>query len=171
MAKYFYFILISLTVFPHSFSQEKEISTEFSLDGILYKTYDKLSHTYNRKITEFKSEEACIVIDYLGKDAFKIKYSGWVGYVDSEYLVFNDEMSDLFYDFQEKESIKAIERKETRQKRIQEILRKGDAEYNESSQQDSIAKIQEEESKRLESQEAISRKLEAERIESIRQDS
>ena len=123
MTKYLYFILISLCVFSNSFSQEIEIPTEFSLDGILYKTYDNLTHTYSRKITEFKSEEACIVLDYLGKDVFKIKFNGWVGYVDSEFLIFNDEISDLFYDFQENERIKAIAIKEERQKKIQDTTR------------------------------------------------
>ncbi|MEN3325167.1 hypothetical protein VP395_15635, partial [Mariniflexile soesokkakense] len=169
MAKYFYFILFYLSLFSISFSQEREIATEFSTDGILYKTVDNLSHTFSRRITEFKVDEACIVLDYLGKDVFKIKYNGWVGYVDSEYLVFNDEISDLFYDFQEKERIKSIKQKEARQKRIQEIVSNGETEINESRIQDSIAKAKEEEKQRLAVEEAEARKLEAARIERIKQ--
>uniref|UniRef100_UPI0040487691 hypothetical protein n=1 Tax=Mariniflexile sp. TaxID=1979402 RepID=UPI0040487691 len=159
-----------MSAFSSSFAQEVNISTEFSLDGIFYKTYDKSTHTYARKITEFKSGEACTVIDYLGKDVFKIKYNGWVGYVDSEYLVFTDEMSDLFYDFQEKERVKLIEQNEARQKRIQKIVDNGNEEVNEQKRKDSIAKAKEEERIKLETQQALAKRQEAERVEKEKQD-
>lgn len=152
MVKYV-FILLTVFVVANGFSQEKSITTEFSQDGSLYKNFN----VFETVLAEFKASETCTVIDYFGKDIYKIKYNDRVGFVDSQYLVVNDEMMDLFYAYQEKESIKTIEaekkrkdevqqiEKESEEKRqrlaLQELEKKRAIEIIERNKQDSIAKI------------------------------
>ncbi|WP_372757428.1 hypothetical protein [Mariniflexile sp.] len=160
-----------MSVILNSFSQEVNIPTEFSYEGVFYKTYDKATRTFTGKITEFKSEEPCTVIEYLGKDVFKIKYKDWLGYVDSEHLVFNEEMSNLFYDFQEKERLKLLQHNAERQKRIQEIVNKNSEQFNETEVQDTIIKFRESENLQLEAESSLAKKQQLEHIEKTKQKS
>ncbi len=73
-------------------------------------------------LAQFEANDASIVIGYLGKDQYKIKYKDFIGFVDSQYLVFNDEIDDLFYEFQDRERLKTIEQEELRRQKIKEIV-------------------------------------------------
>lgn len=135
MAKYFYFLFISISISSSLFSQEANIATEFSQDGVLYKGLENTSQS----LTPFTAEEKCSVLEYLGKDKYKVRYNELVGVVDSQYLVINEDMMDLFYAFQERERMEAIKAEEARKRKIQEIIRKN----SEERQEDSPAKIKE----------------------------
>ncbi|WP_341216865.1 hypothetical protein, partial [uncultured Wocania sp.] len=114
------FLLFICIILSNSiYSQESSIATKFSEDGTLY---DSLSAS-STSLSQFKKNEDCIVISYLGKDIYKVKYKEWVGVLNSDFLLINEEMMDLYYDFQEKERIKVIEERENRKKRLQEIIR------------------------------------------------
>ena len=84
MTKYFYFLIISLSVIINLFSQEINIPTEFSQNGKLYKNQNDSSVV----LAQFEANEECLVISYLGKDQYKIKYKDYIGFVDSQYLVY-----------------------------------------------------------------------------------
>ncbi|MFD0988486.1 hypothetical protein ACFQ1R_00130 [Mariniflexile jejuense] len=160
--KYVYFLVISLSITANLFSQEASISTEFSQEGILYKNFNNFS----KVLVHFESNEPCIVIDYFGKDIFKVKYKDWTGYVDSQYLVFTDAITDLFYAYQERERIKTIEAEKKRKEHIQEVVseneeanrqlalkelaKKEEALKIQKKRQDSIAKLYAETTKKAE---------------------
>ncbi|GGK25707.1 hypothetical protein GCM10007962_19960 [Yeosuana aromativorans] len=137
MGKYFYFLFVTTIISSHLYSQEISIPTEFSQDGKLYKSLEEPVQV----LTQFQSDEPCLVIDYLGKEKYKIKYKDWQGIVDSQYLVINEDMMDLFYAFQERERIEAIKAEEARKRKIQEIIRKAEEEKNPQHREDSIAKV------------------------------
>tara|TARA_R110002033_G_scaffold36712_1_gene75385 strand:+ start:542 stop:1042 length:501 start_codon:yes stop_codon:yes gene_type:complete len=151
MTEYYYFLFFSICLFSNSFSQDIDILTEFSQDGILYKSLDESA----RNSAQFKTDEKCSVLEYLGKDKYKVRYNEFVGFVDSQYLVINEDMMDLFYAYQETERLKAIESDENRKEEIQEIIRKSEAEK--SARADSILKVKEDKKRQQELQE-IARK-------------
>ncbi|WP_345027239.1 hypothetical protein, partial [Flavivirga jejuensis] len=163
-----YILFICLILSNNIFSQEVSIPTKFLEDGSLYKSFNENS----QPLTEFKENEKCLVTDYLGKDIYKIKYKEWVGYVNSDFLDVNEEMMDLYFANEEKERIKAIEERENRRKKIEEIIREKEWNSEESIErrrQDSIARVKEIE-KRAQEQQALARKLALEK-ERIKQDS
>ena len=168
MTKYFYFLLFSLSVISNLFSQGINIPTEFSQDGKLYKNQNNSSVV----LAQFEANEECLVISYLGKDQYKIKYKDYIGFVDSQYLVFNDEIDDLFYDFQDTERLKTIKEEELRRQKIKEIVNSGKDNINESAKQDSIIKVRVEAEKQIAfEKEALERKLEAELLAREKQES
>ncbi len=151
MTKYYYFILIYFGTVSIFFSQEIKILTQFSQDGELYKHFDNKAQV----LAQFEMNEDCFVLSYEGKDKYKVQYKDWTGFVDSQNLIFNDEIDDLFYEFQETERLKLIKQEELRKSKIQAIVNKGDAEVQQ--------KIKEEE--------AIAKRQEVERLERAKQDS
>tara|TARA_R110001592_G_scaffold292350_1_gene561796 strand:+ start:12691 stop:14067 length:1377 start_codon:yes stop_codon:yes gene_type:complete len=164
MTEYYYFLFFSICLFSNSFSQDIDILTEFSQDGILYKSLDESA----RNSAQFKTDEKCSVLEYLGKDKYKVRYNEFVGFVDSQYLVINEDMMDLFYAYQETERLKAIESDENRKEEIQEIIRKSEAEK--SARADSILKVKEDKKRQQELQE-IARKRKEELNQQRRADS
>jgi hypothetical protein len=153
--KAFAFILLFLIPIENIFSQEDYIATKFSQDGSLFKNFDDDS----KLLTEFKENDKCLVISFLGKYTYKIKYKGWEGYVTDEFLFVNEDMMDLYFDHEEKQRIKAIQEKEERQNKILEITNAAKNEKNELRRQDSIAKAKVE-TKRLELVEIARKKQE-----------
>ena len=165
--KYVYFLVIALSVTANLFSQEANISTEFSQEGTLYKNFNDFS----KVLAQFESNEPCIVIDYFGKDTFKVKYKDWIGYVDSQYLVFTEAITDLFYAYQEKERIKTLEAEKKRKEHIQEVVseneeanrelalkelaKKEEALRIEKKRQDSVAKLNAETTKKVEAKASV----------------
>ncbi|WP_338359918.1 hypothetical protein, partial [Yeosuana marina] len=156
MTKYVYFILFYLGLSLNLFSQETNIETEFSQDGALYENIDNFSNP----LVEFENHEKCIVIDYLGKDKYKIKYKEWEGFVDSQYLVVTEDMMDLFYAYQEKQRIEALKQEEDRRHKIQEIVRKNNELEEVELLKESIAKVNEEEKKQQGLEELARKNLE-----------
>lgn len=122
MIKYFALIFLSLKI--NVFSQEVSIVSTFSEDGYLYKNISDFSDT----LTVFKNGNACKVLGYFGKEIYKVKYNGFVGYVDLQYLDINESIMDLYYEFQESERLRIIEEEEKRKAQVQEIEREGEAE-------------------------------------------
>ena len=157
MGKYFYFLFVTTIISSHLYSQEISIPTAFSQDGKLYKSLEEPAQV----LTQFQSDEPCLVIDYLGKEKYKIKYKDWQGIVDSQYLVINEDMMDLFYAFQERERIEAIKAEEARKRKIQEIIRKAEEEKNPQHREDSIAKVLETKRQELAAQELARKQQEA----------
>ncbi|MFI1770906.1 hypothetical protein [Thalassobellus citreus] len=166
MVKYFCFLLFSLSLF----SQEISIPTQFSQDGSLYKNLNKKVNQLTDPLAEFKENQKCIVVDYLGRDNYKIKFKDWEGLVTIDDLLVNEEMIDLYYDFQEKERAKLIASETERKKKIYEIVNKESLEAIEKKRQDSIAQVKALEQKQLEAQE-LARKQAAALREQKRQDS
>lgn len=121
------------------FSQEQSVVTKFSQRGSLFSDVSQ-THT----LTEFKKNDECIVLDYLGEDIYKVSYFEWTGFVSAENLLVSDEMIDLVVAFEDKERIAAIKREEERRKRIQEIVRKSEEERNikEQAIKDSIEVVE-----------------------------
>ena len=118
MKKFILFIFLLLS--NNIFSQEISIATKFIDNGSLYENLDKSS----QPIAQFAENDKCIVLDYLGKYTYKVKYKNSVGFVKDEFLVVNEAMMDLFYDHEEKERIKATEEKEKKNKELQDIVNK-----------------------------------------------
>ena len=125
----YFLIIFSLT--QNIFCQEELITTKFIQDGTLYKNIDKPSQA----VAQFKENEKCVVISFLGNYVYKIKYKEWEGFVKDQYLVINEAMMDLYFDHEEKERLKAIKERELRQEKIQKIKQEVE---------DSIARINEE---------------------------
>ncbi|WP_298534956.1 hypothetical protein [uncultured Algibacter sp.] len=120
------------------------IPTQFSVDGSLYKNLKKSLNELSQPITDFKEEEKCFVLDYLGRDNYRVKYKEWVGIVAVDDLEVNEEMMDLYYAYQEKQRARAITVKENRQKKVNEIAKKEEerlAAIREKFVKDSIAKV------------------------------
>jgi hypothetical protein len=184
MVKYFYLLFVFLSFSLNSFSQETNIFTKFSQNGSLSEALSENSQT----IAEFKKNDACAVVDYLGKDIYKIKYKEWIGFVKAEYLNVTDNMIEIVIAFEDKERIAAIKREEERKKEVQEIIRKSEeekkkqeeqpllnmieeAEAQEREREDSIAKVKEDAQRFKESQGLLRKKQEAETREREREDS
>ncbi|MFI1743663.1 hypothetical protein [Thalassobellus sediminis] len=166
MIKYFCFLLFSLSLF----SQEVSIPTQFSQEGNLYKNLNRNTNQLTQSLTEFKENQKCFVIDFLGRDNYKVKFKDWEGIVKIDDLLVNEEMMDLYYDYQNKERDRLIADEEQRKKRILESTKKVDPNVLEQKRQDSILHVKAIEKKHLEA-EAQERKLEAALREQKRQDS
>ncbi|CAH8296643.1 hypothetical protein EV196_11111 [Mariniflexile fucanivorans] len=174
MVKYIILIFLSLSIKVSS--QEANLASDFSLDGTLYKNFDKTSGA----LTEFKEGDACMVLGYFGKEIYKVKYNSFVGFVDSQYLNLNEAIMDLYYDFQDSERLRIIAEETKRKAVVQEIVKEAEAEKErlklleiekqraleliEKNRLDSISKVRAEE-KRLQEAQETARKLEAARIE------
>ncbi len=151
MFKYLHYYLFSFCLVSNIFAQEVSIPTQFSQDGSIYKSLNENLNEFSNPLAQFKEHEECTVIDFLGKDNYKIKYKDWVGLVKDSDLVINEDMIDLFYAYQKKARLKAIEERENRQKKVQEIANK-EIERKaliERKRLDSIAKVEDEERKAL----------------------
>ena len=141
----FSLFLFSITTY-NFFGQETSISTKFIEDGFLYENVNDFSNP----LTSFKENENCIVTDYLGKYIYKIKYKEYEGYVKDQNLIVTESMMDLYFDFEEKQRLKAINEKKNRLKERQEIAKVIESQINNQKEQDSIAKAKEEEQKQIE---------------------
>ncbi|SFZ90871.1 hypothetical protein SAMN05428642_1011194 [Flaviramulus basaltis] len=141
----FSLFLFSLTTYD-SFTQETSISTKFIENGQLYANFNDFS----KPLTQFKEGENCIVTDYLGQNIYKIKYKEWEGYVKDQYILVNESMMDLYFDFEEKQRLKAINEKENRLKERKNIAKAGESQINKQRKLDSIAKAEKEQQKQIE---------------------
>ena len=151
MIKYLCFLLFSLSLY----SQEINIPTQFSQKGTLYKSLDKSKNKLSQPLTEFKENQKCTVIDYLGRDNYKVQYKDWEGLVTIDDLLVNEEMMDLYYDYQEKQRARLIASETERKKKIYEIVNKESLEILEQKRQDSIVQVKVTETKQLAVQEAV----------------
>ncbi len=166
MIKYFYFLLFSLSLF----SQEVSIPTRFSQDGNLYKNLNTKTNQLTESLTEFQENQKCFVIDFLGRDNYKVKFKDWIGIVKNDDLLVNEEMMDLYYDYQDRERDRLIASEAERKKKIQDIVNKESPEVIEKRRQDSLALVEKLRQKELEEQEQAG-KLELALKEQKRQDS
>ncbi|WP_157206490.1 hypothetical protein [Mariniflexile maritimum] len=119
MGKEAFLIMVMLLV-GHLFAQKKEITTQFSQDGNLYTDFND----FKTVLTNFKTDETCTVLAFQGRDIYKIKYNDRVGFVDSQFLIVNEEMTDLFYAYQNSESNKTMEAENKRKEKVQSIEKK-----------------------------------------------
>lgn len=161
MIKYLHILFISIGVTVNLFAQETNLPTQFSQDGILYKNV-KSTHV----LTEFIGNDKCTVIGYFGNDTYKVNYKNFEGFVDAEYLILTEEISDLIYTYQDNERNKTIEAEHKRKAEVQEIIneneeakrqivlkelaKKEEALRIEKQKQDAIAEIKVKESKKIE---------------------
>ncbi|MBU2951329.1 hypothetical protein KO493_11535 [Tamlana agarivorans] len=134
MIRYIYFFLFSISLF----SQEVEISTQFFQEGTLYKELDSSLNRLTRPIGQFSESETCMVVDFLGRDNYKVKYKDQVGIVKVDDLEVNEEMMDLYYAHQNKERLKLIQAEDARKEKIYKTVNK---EALEKQKQDSLARI------------------------------
>ena len=155
MVKHIYPLLLFLSFTVNLLAQESSIATKFMDNGSIYKSLAKSSEA----IAQFEENDKCIVLDYLGKYTYKVKYKNSVGYVKDEFLSVNEDMMDLFYDFQDKERLKATQAKENKKKALQDIIDKESIAKTkevenialiEKRKIDAIARAKEEENKKLE---------------------
>ncbi|WP_136481829.1 coiled-coil domain-containing protein [Cognatitamlana onchidii] len=103
------------------FSQEEGITAQFSFDGSLFKKIDVQSNELIEPIAEFNEAETCVVLSYIGRDNYQVKYQDYVGIVTLEDLEVTEEIMDLYYAYQEKQRAKAIADKEMRIDKIRQI--------------------------------------------------
>lgn len=133
MIKYLYFILFSLSLF----SQEPQIATQFFQDGKIYKELNENLNELINPIGQFAENESCVVVKFLGRDNYKIKYKDHVGIVKMDDLEVNEDIMDLYYAYQDEERLKLIEAEKARKKKVYQIVHE---EEIEKRKQDSIAK-------------------------------
>ncbi|WP_308992268.1 hypothetical protein QLS71_018380 [Mariniflexile litorale] len=122
MTKYIALIFLSLAI--NASSQEANIVSEFSQEGSLYRSLNNSSDV----LTDFKSGDACVVVGYFGKEIYKVKYNDLVGFVDSQYLVVNEAVMDLYYDFQDSERLRIMTEEKKRKADVQIIIKEGEEE-------------------------------------------
>jgi len=126
------------------FAQDIKIPTKFLEEGNLYKNLDESSNQLSNPVVAFGIGDKCVVIDFLGHDNYKVQYKEWQGIVKDMDLLVNEKMSDLYFEFQERESRKAVELENVRKKEMQEVIKYGKVLSEEKRQEiarDSIAKI------------------------------
>ncbi len=111
-------LLFYFLCFSYVFSQETLIATKFIEEGNLFENIEKPDVLY----IQFKKNHKCFVIDYLGRNTYKVKFKDFSGFVSDDFLDINEEMMDLYYDFEEKERLKAIAEDEERKRKIREIV-------------------------------------------------
>ena len=119
----------------YTFSQEKNIVSKFIEDGNLYKSLNN----HSEPLIQFKENEKCLVIDYLGQYTYKVKYKDVEGYVKDEFLDVNENMMDLYFAYEEKQRLKAIQEKEERRKKRERLTKGIDSDIIEQKQQNSLA--------------------------------
>lgn len=129
----------------NTFSQETLISTKFLEDGTLYES----PNDFYNPLIQFKENEKCEVISFVGNYTYKVKFKDFEGFVKDDFLSINEAMMDLYFDHEEKQRKKAIAEKEQRQKRIKEITKSTLEKENEKKRQDSMAKAKEIEHQKL----------------------
>lgn len=177
MIKYLHILFISIGVTVNLFSQETNLHSQFSQDGILYKSVNKTD-----VLTQFLSDEACTVIGYFGNDVYKVNYKNFEGFVDAEFLVLTEEISDLIYVFQENERIKIIKAEQKRKAEVEEIVNENEEAKRqivlkelakneealriEKQKEDSIAEVKTKELKKNESK-RIEKKQKNDNVKSI----
>ncbi|OBQ54641.1 cell envelope integrity protein TolA [Tamlana sp. s12] len=133
MIKYCYLFLFSLSLF----SQNAQISTQFFQDGKIYKELNENLNELTNPIGQFSENEPCEVVDFLGRDNYKIKYNDQVGIVKMDDLEVTEGMMDLYYAYQEEERLKLIQAEEARKNKVYQISEKGEIDQR---KQDSIEK-------------------------------
>jgi hypothetical protein len=138
MTKFLVILFFTITSLTKVYAQETNLPTKFVESGSLYKNLDDSSSI----LAEFKKNDECFVLAYLGKSNYRIKYKDLIGYVDSDDLIITEEITDLFYDYQEKERLKSIEEAEKRKQKIQQIVKGNQEPVNVNLKQDSIAKVE-----------------------------
>ncbi|TYA86813.1 hypothetical protein [Seonamhaeicola marinus] len=148
MVRNIYILVLTLLLCSNLFGQDVSIPTRFSQEGTLFRNIDKSVNELTRPITDFKENQKCTVIAYLGNDNYKIQYKDWTGLVTIEDLVLNDEIEDLYFEFQDQERERRRKEEEERKKRIYQIVNKDKIE-KEKRLKDSIAKVEEAERKRI----------------------
>ncbi|GAL66221.1 SH3 domain-containing protein [Jejuia pallidilutea] len=111
------------------------MKTKFIENGNIHQTVD----TNSKVVAQFKSNQKCTVIEYSGQNIYKIQYEEAIGFVSDNFLEINDDMMDLFYEYEEREMRKLIAEEENRKKKIQDIV-----EQTEKRKRDSIAKLEKE---------------------------
>ena len=147
-------LFLHLLLSPAIFSQEISIATNFIENGVLYESVSESS----KVLIEFNENDDCTVIGYFGKDIYKVKYKGFEGFLSSDFLEINEEMMDLYYDYQDKERAKLIEERKNRKKKLQEIVYNSKVEKAKRLQ-DSIAKVEALEKQRLATQELLRKQV------------
>ena len=104
------------------FAQDISIPTKFLEDGNLYKNLDKTSNQLSEPVVAFSINDKCVVIGFLGRDNYKVRFKEWEGIVKDIDLLVTEKMSDLYFDFQEKESLKAIELEKNESKKCKSLF-------------------------------------------------
>ncbi len=113
-------ILLFLS-FSVSFSQQViNIPTFFVQNGNLYEGLG----AHDQRFTEFKKGHKCIVIDYLGRNHYKVQYKKWIGYVMSEDLSINNELKEFVRVYEENEKKRKEQEKIKRELEIQTQIKK-----------------------------------------------
>lgn len=87
-----------------SYAQETFIETVFIKNGSLFKKPDVNSVV----LLTFQKNEKCDVLAYVGKNVYHIKYKDVFGFVSDSFLEINDGMTDLLYDYDDRELKKLI---------------------------------------------------------------
>jgi hypothetical protein len=169
LIKYVYFLLFSASLF----AQDIKIPTKFLEEGSLYSDLDKSSNQLSNPVVAFGIGDKCVVIGFLGRDNYKVQYKEWEGIVKDMDLLVNEKMSDLYFDFQEKERAKAIELEQIRKREMQEVIKYGKVLSDEKRQQitrDSIAKVNAENLKQARISDSIAqvKLIEKNRLEAMR---
>ncbi|MCB4798542.1 hypothetical protein, partial [Neotamlana laminarinivorans] len=85
------------------FAQNVTIKTEFVDNGKLFKNSNN-----TEAIAEFKEFDPCIVTQFIGNYTYKVKYNNTEGYVKDRFLLVNEAMMDLYFDYEETQKLKAI---------------------------------------------------------------
>ena len=122
---------------PYVLAQKKaDVLTTFFQDGTLYKNQNDFSEL----ISDFEENDSCTVLDYMGKDIYKIQYKGNLGYVSTDDLEITEAMMDMYYDYQEKARQKVINARIQRSKKFSSLPKQ---ENIETKKLDSITKAKE----------------------------
>lgn len=125
-------------LFSFSFGQEVNIKTEFILRGDLM---ESLSGSAQR-FTQFKKRDECVVLEYLGRNNFKVKYRKWIGYVKTHDLYINDEIKLLVKVHEDKQRKIKEENEKLKELEAIELIRKLDEEKRlKKIKEDSILEI------------------------------
>ncbi|WP_452220777.1 hypothetical protein [Lacinutrix salivirga] len=114
-------LLFSISIF----SQEKYIVTEFTGTAYVLKKPEVSSST----LIKFKKGKECNILNYVGDEFWNIKYKKYNGYVESKFLIINEEMEkakkkfDSILNYRKQLRIKKIEELEEKE-RFEELNRK-----------------------------------------------
>ncbi|KJD35466.1 hypothetical protein PW52_10245 [Tamlana sedimentorum] len=84
-------------------AQKNEIVTEFIDSGTIYKNANNTT-----ALIQFEEFDKCIVTSFVGKYTYKVKFKGVEGYVRDRFLLVNEAMMDLYFNYEETQKLKAI---------------------------------------------------------------
>ncbi|MCB4806739.1 hypothetical protein LG651_00640 [Tamlana sp. 62-3] len=84
-------------------AQKNGIVTEFVDNGSIYKNANNTT-----ALIQFEEFDKCNVISFVGKYTYKVKFKGVEGYVRDRFLLVNEAMMDLYFDYEEAQKLKAI---------------------------------------------------------------